>query len=255
MVLAIDIGNTNIVIGVFEDDKIIFCDRISTNINLTSMEYTILIKNLLEINNLNSGSFEGGIISSVVPQVTQNVKDAMSRLVKKDIIVVGAGIKTGLNILLDTPSQLGSDRVADAVAAMHYFSVPCIIIDMGTATTISVIDKNKNFIGGAIMPGLYTALNSLSLKASQLSNISLTPPPKKVIGSNTADCMRSGVLFGTAASVDGIIDRIETELGEKCQVVSTGGIANTVIPHCKHEIFVDNELLLKGLMIIYNKNI
>ena len=212
-----------------------------------------MLKNILEIHGIGHTDFQGGIISSVVPSVTLTVKDAMERLTKKKIMVVGPGIKTGLKIALDNPAQLGSDRVADAVATINLYPVPAIMIDMGTATTISVIERDKNFIGGMIIPGLRTSLDSLSGKASQLPFISLVPP-KKIIGTNTIDCMKSGIIHSNAASLDGVIERIENELGEKCTVISTGGIAKIIVPYCKREIIIDDELLLKGLMIIYNKN-
>ena len=188
MVLAVDIGNTNIVMGCFESDRILFVERLSTNQQSTALEYAIMLKNILEIHSIDMSDFRGGIISSVVPSVTLTMKEAMERLIKKRIMVVGPGIKTGLKINLDNPAQLGSDRVADAVAAINLYPVPIIMIDMGTATTISVIDKEKNFVGGMIIPGLRTSLDSLSGKASQLPFISLVPP-KKVIGTNTIDCM------------------------------------------------------------------
>lgn len=253
MVLAVDIGNSNIVMGCFENDKILFIERLSTNRAATALEYTIMLKNILELNGINHMDFQGGIISSVVPSVTFTVRNAMERLTCKKVMIVGPGIKTGLKIMLDNPAQLGSDRVADAVAAINLYPVPFIMIDMGTATTISVIDSQKNFLGGLITPGLITSLDSLTVRTSQLPNISLVPP-KKVIGTNTIDCMRSGIINSTAASIDGVIDRIEEELGEKCTVISTGGIAKTIIPFCKHKIIIDDELLLKGLRIIYNKN-
>ncbi|MCI8319000.1 MAG: type III pantothenate kinase [Lachnospiraceae bacterium] len=253
MILAVDIGNSNIVLGCFEDEKILFIERLSTNQNQTTLEYTILIKNILELNGLSHHSFEGGIISSVVPSVTHTVQDAMSRLTGKPVMVVGPGIRTGLKILLDNPAQLGSDRVADAVAAIHDYPCPLIVVDMGTATTISVVDRNKNFLGGMIIPGLRVSLDSLTMRTSQLPKISLDPP-KRVIGSNTIDCMRSGIIYSTASSIDGTIERIEEELGETCTIISTGGLAKTIIPYCKRKILIDDRLLLKGLMIIYNKN-
>lgn len=253
MVLAVDIGNSNIVIGCFEGDEIKFVERLSTNRNSTTLEYIVLIKTILELNNLSNHEFQGGIISSVVPSVTNMVKEAMMKLTGKAVMVVGPGMKTGLKIKLDNPTQLGSDRVADAVAAINCYPCPLIIIDMGTATTISVIDREKNFLGGLIIPGMKVSLDSLSSRASQLPNISLEAP-KKVIGSNTTDCMKSGIIHSTASSLDGVTERIEAELGEKCTVISTGGLANTVIPFCRREIIVDDRLLLKGLMIIYNKN-
>ncbi len=253
MVLAVDIGNSNIVIGCFKGEKIHFIERLSTNQSTTSLEYTILIKNILELNQLSDVSFNGGIISSVVPSVTQTIKEAMERVGVSPIKIVGPGLKTGLRILLDNPAQLGSDRVADAVAGINNYSCPLIIIDMGTATTISVIDKDKNYLGGMICPGLRVSLDSLTSRTSQLPKISLDPP-KKVVGSNTIDCMKSGIIYSTASSIDGIVERIEEELGEKCTVVSTGGLAKSIIPFCKRDIVIDDKLLLKGLMIIYEKN-
>jgi type III pantothenate kinase len=253
MVLAVDIGNSNIVLGCFENEKIHFIERLSTNQNSTVLEYTVLIKNILELNDLSHLSFQGGIISSVVPSVTNTVREAMMRLTKKPVMVVGPGIRTGLKIMLDNPAQLGSDRVADAVAAVHEYPCPLIIIDMGTATTISAIDRDKNFLGGMIIPGLRVSLDSLTTRTSQLPKISLDPP-KKVIGSNTVDCMKSGIIYSTAASIDGVVERIEEEMGEQCTVISTGGLARKIIPYCKRDIIIDDQLLLKGLMLIYHKN-
>lgn len=253
MVLAVDIGNSNIVLGCFENDKILFIERLSTNQNYTALEYTVMIKNILELNELSNRAFQGGIISSVVPSVTHTVKEAVHRLTGKPVMVVGPGVKNGLKIKLDNPAQLGSDRVADAVAAIHDYPCPLIIIDMGTATTISAVDRDKNFLGGMIIPGLRVSLDSLTMRTSQLPKISLEPP-KKVIGSNTIDCMKSGIIYSTAASIDGVIERIEEELGETCTVISTGGLSRAIIPFCRRDIIIDDQLLLKGLMIIYNKN-
>ena len=155
--------------------------------------------------------------------------------------------------MLDNPAQLGSDRVADAVAGINLYPVPLIIIDMGTATTVSVIDRDKNYLGGMIIPGLRVSLDSLTQRTSQLPKIGLEAP-KKVIGANTVECMKSGIIYYSAAGIDGVTQRIEETLGEECTVVSTGGLANKIIPHCKRDIIIDEQLLLKGLMIIYKKN-
>ena len=253
MVLAVDIGNTNVVIGCFEDEKIIFTERLSTNREATVLEYIVTIKTVLEMNNLMQADFEGAVISSVVPSVTQTVKEAVYRLILHDAMIVDASLKTGLKICLDNPKQLGNDRIADAVAAAQYYPLPLIIVDMGTATTISVIDKNKNFLGGIIMPGLKVSLDSLVNRTSQLPTISLEAPDK-VIGTNTIDCMKSGIIYGTASTLSGVISRIEKELGESCTVVSTGGLAHTVVPYCEREIIMDDELLLKGMMLLYRRN-
>jgi type III pantothenate kinase len=255
MVLAIDIGNSNIVIGCFDRDSngILFIERLSTNQNSTAIEYTILIKNILELNNFSYKDIDGIIISSVVPSVTYTMKDAMIELTEKPVMVVGHNVEHGLNIKIDNPLKLGSDRIADAVAAIANYSCPLIIVDMGTSTTVSVIDKEKNFLGGMIIPGICISLDALTMCTSQLPKISLDSP-KQIIGSNTADSMKSGVIYGTASSIDGIIDRIEHELGQSCTVIATGGLAHAVVPYCKHAITLDEQLLLKGLMIMYLQN-
>ena len=254
MILAVDIGNSNIVLGCFENDQILFIERLSTNQNSTELEYTILIKNILELNNLSHRAFEGGIISSVVPSVTHTVQAAMTRLTGKPVMVVGPGIRTGLKIKLDNPAQLGSDLVVDAVAGIHEYPVPQVLIDMGTATTFSVIDRNRTYIGGLITTGVAVSADALNSRTAQLPKIAYEKP-KRVICSNTVDCIKSGIMYSNACAIDGIIERIEEELGEKTTVVATGGLAQVVIPLCHHEIIYDDDLLLKGLMLIWNKNV
>ena len=254
MILAVDIGNSNIVLGCFDENEILFEARLSTDRDSTVLEYAVIIKTSLEMHHLEYEQITGAIISSVVPSVTENVQQAIFRLIGQQAMVVSPGMKTGLNILLDDPKQLGSDRVADAVGAIGEYPCPLIIVDMGTATTISVIDGQKNFMGGMIIPGLQVSLDSLANRTSQLPHISLEAP-KKVIGTNTVDCMKSGIIYSTAGSIDGAIERIEEELGETCTVVSTGGHARKIIPYCHHEILIDPHLLLKGLMTIYKKNL
>lgn len=253
MILAIDVGNTNIVIGCCEGDSVLFTERLSTDRNATTLEYAILFKNVLELNGVDTKKIEGGIISSVVPSVTRAIRQAMFKIVGRDIIVVGPGIKTGLSIKLENPKQLGSDLVVDAVAGIARYEAPLVIFDLGTATTASVIDKNKAYIGGMIIPGVGVSLNSLTSSTSQLPRISLEAP-KKLIGGNTVECMTSGIIYSTAASLDGIVDRIEDELGQKVTAVATGGLASTIVPFCRREIIIDDNLLLEGLIIIYNKN-
>lgn len=253
MILAIDIGNTNIVVGCIDEEKTYFIERLSTVKTKTEAEYAIDIKTILEIHGLKSTEIEGAIVSSVVPQITRVVKEAAEKIVRKEALVVGPGVKNGLNILTDNPAQLGSDLVVDAVAAIAEYPAPMIVFDLGTANTASVIDGKKNYLGGMIFPGINTSLNALTANASQLQGISLDAP-KRAIGRNTIDCMKSGVIYSNAASLDGIVDRIEEELGEKATVIATGGLAKTVVPFCKKEIIIDNDLLIKGLLIIYRKN-
>ena len=253
MILAIDVGNTNIVVGCIDDRKTYFIERLSTNRTKTELEYAVDLKNVLDIYHIKKTEIEGCIISSVVPQITNIVKLAAEKILKKNAIVLGPGVKTGLNIMMDNPGQLGADQVADAVAGISGYPVPLILIDMGTATTASVVNSKKQYVGGMILPGVGVSLDALTARASQLSGISIDAP-RHVIGKNTIECMKSGVLYSNAAALDGIIDRIEEELGEKATVVATGGLAKKIVPHCKREIMLDEELLLRGLLIIYEKN-
>lgn len=253
MILAIDIGNTNIVVGCIDKEKTYFIERLSTVRTKTELEYAIDLKTVLDIYHIKRTDIEGCIISSVVPQITNAVVKAAEIILKKEVMIIGPGLKTGLNIMLDNPSEMGADRVADAVAALSEYPVPFVTVDMGTATTFSVVDDKKRYIGGMIMPGVRVSLDALVSRASQLSGISLEEP-RKLIGKNTIDCMKSGILYGNAAAVDGIIDRIEEELGQKVTVIATGGMAKKIVPHCRRKIILDEDLLLKGLLVIYEKN-
>ena len=253
MILAVDIGNTNIVVGLIENEEILFTERLSTNHLKTEMEYANDLRTIFEICDIKKEQIEGGIIASVVPQITGIMKLAIEKLFRFKPLVVGPGIKTGINIRLDNPSEMGSDRVADAVAATTEYSAPIIIVDMGTANTISIIDKGKNVIGGLLMPGVLVSLDALTAAASQLNGISIEKP-KDIIGKNTRDCMKSGVIYGQASMIDGLIDRIEKRIGEKATVIVTGGLSKMIVPHCEHEVIHDENLLLKGLNIIYDMN-
>lgn len=254
MILAIDIGNTNIVVGCFDKEKILFVERVSTDHKKTELEYAISLKNVLEIYGIRPQNIEGCIISSVVPPLTGVLKTSAGKIISGEVLVVGPGIKTGLNILMDNPASLGSDLVVDAVAAIHEYPVPLIFIDMGTATTISVVDEEKRYRGGMILPGIRVSMDSLTSRTAQLPRIG-TEPPKKLIGRNTVDCMKSGMIYGNASCIDGMIRRIKKELGKKdITVIATGGLSKLIIPYCEEKIIYDNELLLKGLRLIYEKN-
>ena len=193
MILAIDIGNTNIVVGCIDKEKTYFIERLSTVRTKTELEYAVDIKVVLDLYHVKRADIEGCIISSVVPQITNIAKLAVEKILKKEPIVLGPGVKTGLNIMMDHPGQLGADLVADAVAGIAEYQVPLIIVDMGTATTVSVVDDKKNYVGGMIMPGMRVSLDALTARASQLSGISIEAP-KRLIGKNTIECMKSGVL-------------------------------------------------------------
>lgn len=253
MILVVDIGNTNIVAGCVEGKEILFRERLSTAHRATKLEYSVLFKTAFDMYGVDYKAIDGAIISSVVPSVTNTVKEAIETLCSISVMVVGPGVKTGISIVIDNPAQLGSDLVVDAVASVEEYSVPQIIIDMGTATTISVIDKNKQFLGGAILPGVAVSHDALIGRTSQLPKVAFERP-KKLIGSNTIDSIKSGILYGNAGAIEGIVERYEEELGEKCTVVATGGLAKVIVPLCKRDIIVDEDLLLKGLMLIYEKN-
>ena len=253
MILAVDIGNTNVVLGAIEGERILFLERMATDRGATDMEYLVRIRAVLKYRSIDPAKLEGAIICSVVPIVTMSVRTAVEQLTGKKAVLVGPGIKTGLRINIDNPGALGADRVADAVAAVNNYPVPLITIDMGTATTVGVVDETKTFIGGMIVPGVMVSLNALAGGTAQLPHISLDPP-KHAIGRNTVECMQNGIIYHNAAGVDGMIERIEQQLGKKCTVVITGGLSTVIAPHCKHEMIHDPELLLKGLMILYRKN-
>lgn len=253
MILAVDIGNSNIVVGGIEQDDIVFKARLRTDATKTSDEYCIDLKMILDVYEINPKLIEGSIIASVVPQVLNSVKTALRKLIGKTSLVVGPGLKTGLNIQIENPAQTGADLVVGCVAALQEHKPPLIVIDMGTATTMAVLDKTGTFIGGSISPGVKISMDALTEKTALLPGLQLDQP-KKAIGRNTIDCMRSGIMLGNACMIDGMIQRMEQELGSTVTVVATGGIAKFVLPMCHKHIIYDNDLLLKGLIALYREN-
>lgn len=253
MLLAVDIGNTNIKFGIFDEDTLIRTLTISCDKNKTADEYSVELYSLIRVMGIHRTDFGGCIISSVVPTVTARIRSAVRDLLDIDALIVGPGIKTGLNIHIEDPSQLGADLVVACVAANASYTAPCIVISMGTATVMCVIDRNKTMLGGPIAPGVMVSLNALTGNAALLYSVSLDAP-KSVIGNNTDRSIRSGVVWGTVCMIDGMIDKIEQELGEKCTVVATGGMAKTIIKHCTHDITVQDDLIMQGLKLIYDKN-
>ena len=228
--------------------------RFHTDPRETATEYIIKLRQITDFYGLDPTAFEGSILSSVVPRVTEPLKTAVEKLTGKRVMVVGPGIKTGLNLRVDEPGSVAADLIVGSVAASACYGAPAIVVDMGTATTLTVVDKNNCFRGGAIVPGVKLSYGALSAGASLLPDVSILRP-KKVVGSNTVDCMRSGAVYGTAALIDGMIGRIEAELGYPCTVVATGSLAKEIIPCCSRTgIIVDNELLLKGLWTLFQKN-
>lgn len=254
MLLAIDVGNTNIVLGGMEREQMRFTARMATDRTKTEDEYAMLLSNIFTLRGIAPHSMEGAIVSSVVPELKPVLVRAIRMLCGITPLLVGSGVKTGLNIRIDNPAQLGSDLVVGAVAAQARYVKPLLVFDFGTATTLSVIDSQGRYRGGMIMPGLRLAVEALSSQTAQLPHIDLEAPAH-VIGTNTIDCMNSGAIYGNAAMLDGVIERVEAELGEPVRtVVATGGLIAKVAPYCKREIVIDENLMLWGLKLIYEKN-
>ena len=252
MILAIDVGNTNIVVGAFDNDKLTFSARMSTDKNKLADEYAIDLKDIFALYGMDR-PVTGAIISCVVPQLSDTVRAAIRTAFKTEALVVGPGIKTGMNIRIDKASELGSDIVADAVSAYASYPAPLLIFDMGTATTISVIDEHAEILGVVIFPGVRTSLNARTANAAQLLDVGVEAPPD-IIGTNTIDSMKSGIVYGTASMIDGIIERMRERLGRDLTVVATGGHSAKITPYCRNQVIVNPNLLLEGLYKLYKKN-
>lgn len=254
MILAIDIGNTNIAIGGFYGEELRFVARISTDATKTADEYSSKILHMLSLYGLDRAEVSGAIISSVVPPLTSIMSKALKTIYGVNPLVVGPGIKTGIGIHCDNPASVGADLICACVAAHYLHGSPSLIIDMGTATKMMVVDKSGAFIGVSIMPGVMMGLLGLSSGTAQLPQVGLDAP-SRVIGKNTVDCMKSGAVYGNAAMIDGMIDRFNEEYGEELPIIATGGYSHAIIKHCKHKIELDDNLVLHGLYIIYKKNV
>jgi len=254
MVLAIDIGNSNITFGGFENNKLSFVANISTDTTATEDEYSIKILNILSLYKVKKKDINGAIMASVVPQLNSVIKNSVKFLFGIEILTVGPGIKTGISIHCDTPSSVGSDLICASVAAHFIYGSPALIIDLGTATKMTVVNEKGAFIGTSIMPGIMMGLNALANETAQLPKVSLEAPDN-VIAKNTVDCIKSGIIYGHASMIDGMTERIKKEVGENLSVYITGGYAPVILPYCKQKMILDENLVLKGLNIIYNKNI
>ena len=254
MILAVDIGNTNIVIGLMEGTETVDTYRITTRSNHTSDEYGLMILQFLQLSNSSPDDVQDAIISSVVPKVMHSFISSMIKFLCIDPMIIGPGIKTGMNSRMDDPRSLGADLLADCAGAYTTYGGPVLVIDMGTATTIGVISEGRNYEGGLLLPGVNVSLEALSRRAAQLPAISLQHP-KSLIGKNTEDCMRSGIVYGTAGMLDGVIDRIREQFpGREVSVVATGGNAPVIVRYCRNKIVYDKYLLMEGLWTIYQKN-
>ena len=252
MILVTDIGNTNTVFGVFDGDSLVLESRIDTDRNRMADQYSVIMKQVFDLYKVDRSEIDGAVISSVVPPVGDQLKISVQKLFGVTPLMVGAGVKTGLNIRIDDPSTLGADLACGAAAAKELYPLPCIVIDLGTATKVFAVDKSGAMIGGIIAPGVRISLEALARGAASLPMISLDGH-SPVIGTNTVDCMRSGVLYGHAGMLDSFIDRFQEQLGE-ATVVATGGFIHVLKDYCKHEFIVNPQLVMDGMRIIYHKN-
>lgn len=254
MILVVDIGNTNIVLGVYRERELLHHFRLSTARQSTVDEYGVLIQNLFNMSGLSFKDMEGVIISSVVPPLVQVIVEMCVKYIGKDPLLVGPGIKTGLNLRYENPREVGADRIVNAVAAIEQYQCPLVVVDFGTATTFDCIDAGANYLGGAIVPGLGISTEALYQRASKLPRIELEKP-KKVIGRNTVHAMQAGIIFGYAGQVEGIVRRIKQEMNTPVlKVIATGGLASLIASETECIDEVNPMLTLEGLRIIYNRN-
>lgn len=253
MLLVIDIGNTHITLGLYDQERLMTTARLATDDRLTPDQYAVSIAQVMALHGADIAKISGSIVSSVVPAVGDAIRKAVALLCDNEPLMLGPGIKSGLNIRIDNPAQLGADLAAGAAGALGKYPLPCIIVDMGTATTVTVLDGHGNFLGGAIAAGVRLTLEALASGTAALPTVH-PAAPKKVIGTNTVDCMQSGLVYGAAAMIDGLVDRMEDELGQAATVVATGGMSKEIIAHCKRDILYDEHLLLDGLRLIYERN-
>ena len=253
MLLVIDVGNTNITLGVYDGRALLLESRMATELTKMEDQYAVDLMDVFRLYQIDRHGFEGSILSSVVPSLDRSLCHAVEKVIGLRPMRVKPGIKTGLDIRIDSPEQLGADLLVGAVAALELYGAPCVIWDLGTATTAFVVDKDRCFRGGAIMPGVYTALDSLTARTSLLPRIGLETPPR-CIGRNTVECMQSGTAFGTVSMMEGMCDRIEEELGYPVRVIVTGGLGKEVAALSKREMTYAGDLLLEGLRILYEKN-
>jgi len=254
MILAMDVGNTHIKVGGYDNERLAFVSRLQTNTLRTKDEYTIDLLDVFRINECNPSQFDGAIISSVVPPLSLSIKEAVTAVVQtKRVYLISHTLDLGMNIAIDDPASMGSDLICTAVAAMHKYPLPVIIISLGTATTITCVDVGGNYIGGAVAAGVGISLETLSNRASQLPHISLDSPGE-LIAKNTVESMKSGMIYGTASMLDGMVGRMKQCLEGDATVVACGGLVHNILAHCTQQIIIDEDLVLEGLRLLYRRN-
>ncbi|MDR2524708.1 MAG: type III pantothenate kinase [Oscillospiraceae bacterium] len=253
MLLTIDAGNTNITLGVWENDTLRFRARLATERRLTADQLAMQLFDAFRLNGVDPAACTDAVIACVVAELSHAITAAARKLTGRDPLVVAPGVKTGLNIKIDDPAQLAADLIATGVGAKSLYPLPCLVIDLGTATKITVLAADGSLVGGIITAGLMMSMEALSAETSLLPRVALHAPPR-LIGSNTVDCIQAGLVLGAAAMLDGLLERMEAELGQPAFTVATGGFAHAVIPHCKRAMTHSEDLALLGLRRIYAKN-
>ncbi|MBQ4901671.1 type III pantothenate kinase [Paenibacillus sp. Marseille-P2973] len=253
MFLVVDVGNTNIVLGIYKGRELLHHFRIGTNRQSTVDEYGVLIYDLFQMSKIDVREIEGVIISSVVPPLMHVLEELCEKYLHRKPLIVGPGIKTGLNLRYENPREVGADRIVNAVAAIEQYGGPLVVVDFGTATTFDCVDAKGNYLGGAIVPGIGISTEALYQRASKLPRIELEKP-KKVIGRNTVHAMQAGIIFGYAGQVDGIVERIRREMEAEPKVIATGGLAELIASEASSIQEVNPWLTLEGLRLIYERN-
>ncbi len=253
MLLCTDVGNTNIKFALYERDKQIVKLRFATDPSKTEDEFAVELYTIFQINRIDIAKIEGSVISSVVPKVTNSLVQAIKKVTYQDTLVLSSGVKTGLDIRIENPATLGSDLVAMCVAVKKMYSCPAVVISLGTATTIVYMNSQRCYCGGSISPGVSISLDALTSNGALLPSIDLKQP-KQIISTNTVECIRSGVILGTASMIDGMIDKYSKATETHPTLIATGGHATTIIPNCNHKIIINDDLVLEGIKIIYEKN-
>jgi type III pantothenate kinase len=253
MLLAVDLGNTNVVLGLYEGEKLVQTFRVATVRSRTEDEYAVLLQQLFSLRQLSFHAVSAAIIASVVPQLTDVMISAIRQAVGREPLIVGPGLKTGMSVLYDNPHDVGADRIVDAVAAYARYQSAVIVVDFGTATTFNCISPKGEYLGGVIVPGVKVSLEGLLQSAAKLRPVELTAPPR-VMGRNTTHALQSGVIHGYAAMVDGLVERLVEELGFPCRIIATGGLSSLIGKHAKRIEELDLNLTLEGLRILYERN-
>lgn len=254
MLLVIDVGNTNIVYGLFDGTKLVHQFRVESSRGRTADEYAVVLRQLLAMSDLDPEAVDASILASVVPALTEPMVDLVRRAFRHDPLVVGPGLRSGMPILYENPREVGADRIVNAVAAFERFAGGCIVVDFGTATTFDCISPKGEYLGGVIAPGIQISADALFARAAKLPRVEIVRPPK-VVGRNTVNSIQSGIVYGYVGLVDGLVERLKGELGFPCGVIATGGLARLIAPLSSTIGEVDDELTLTGLRLIYARNV